>query len=168
LPEKFLVAASTVLVATLGWLSFQQVPTWKSDETIFAHAFEVDSRALVSLENLAHTHWYRGRPDESLVAFKKLAAERPSDGQYALFSAWHHTRQRDFAAAQESLSVARRMNVARYYVHMVQAEILLAQENRSGAIRELKKAKADAARRLQRDSRARVYTMSINKALKQL
>ena len=168
LPEKFLATASAVLVATLGWLSFQQVPTWKSDETIFAHAFEVDSRALVSLENLAHTHWYRGRPNESLVAFKKLAAERPSDGQYALFSAWHHTRQRDFAAAQESLGVARRMNVARYYVHMVQAEIFLAQENRSGAIRELKKAKADAARRFQRDSRARVYTMSINKALKQL
>lgn len=168
LPERIVPVASIVLVAMLGCLSFVQVPVWQSDETVFAHAVEVNPNAIVSLENLAHTHWYRGNENASLEAFEKLEALRPTDGQYALFRAWHAVRRHDIDVAQELLGTARRKSVAPYYVHMVQAEIYISRDNRAAATRELERAKTDATHRFQRDSRARVYLTSIEAALARL
>ncbi|MFT5443319.1 MAG: tetratricopeptide (TPR) repeat protein [Myxococcota bacterium] len=166
LPKTLSVGLSLVLAVGLAGLSVAQIPVWKTDESLFGHAAEVNPEALSSLENLAHTHWMRGREQEAIAAFKTLGERNPKDGQHALFSAWHAVRQRDYEPVDELLGEARRLGVAAYYIHMVKGEMYREQGQRSGAVREFRRAKEDAERRFQRDSRARIYLRPINRNLR--
>lgn len=168
LPKAFSTGVALVLAIGLAGLSVAQIPVWKTDESLFGHAAETNPEALASLNNLAHTHWMRGRELDAISAFKTLGERNPKDGQHALFSAWHAVRQRDYTPVDELLGEARRMGVAAYYIHMVKGEMYRERGQRSGAMREFERAKEDAKRRFQRDSRARIYLRPINRNLRKL
>jgi hypothetical protein len=156
------------IIALLAGLSFRQVPVWKSDESIFAHAVAVDQRAVESISNLAHTRWYRGEEATALEAFELLAVQMPMDGQYPLFQAWYAVHAEDYPAAEEFLEVAEQRGVARYFVHIVKAEMYSQRRLMRSAIREYERAGVEAQKRFQRDATARAYSRTIDKALRKL
>lgn len=156
------------IIALLAGLSFRQVPVWKSDETIFAHAVAVDPTAVESISNLALTRWYRGDEAAALEAFALLAEQLPMDGQPALFQAWYAVHAEDYETAEGLLEIAEKLGVARYFVHIVKAEIFSQQRLTRGAIREYERAGVEAQKLFQRDATARAYLYRIDKALRRL
>lgn len=156
------------IIALLAWLSFHQVPVWKSDETLFAHAVAVDPTAVESIGNLAYTRWYRGEEQAALEAFALLAKQRPTDGQYSLFRAWYAVHAEDYPAAEELLEIADKRGVAPYFIYIVKAEMHSQQGLRRRAIREYERAAVDAKKRFHRDARARAYLPRIDQALRKL
>jgi hypothetical protein len=156
------------IIALLAWLSFHQVPVWKSDESIFAHAVAMDPTAVESIENLGHTRWYRGEEDAALEAFALLADQRPEDGQYPLFQAWYATHAEDYDAAKELLRTAESRGAAPYFVHIIRGEMYSQRGQKTGAIREFERARVEAKKRFQRDAHARAYSTRIAKQLRRL
>jgi tetratricopeptide (TPR) repeat protein len=156
------------LIAWLAWLSIHQVPVWKSDETVFAHAVEMDGRAVDSIKNLGLTRWYRGEEETALEAFKLLEEQLPSDGKYPLYQAWYAVHTKNYGEVDELLRTAERRGVAPYMVHMVKAERYSQQGRTRKAIREYERAGNEAKKRFQRDGTARAYLLTISEALRKL
>ncbi len=164
-----ITAIALPLIALLACLSYLQVPVWKSNETLFAHAADVDPRAIVSLENLGHTHWHYDQREAAIEAFERLEQQDPDDGNHALFRAWHAVRERDNETAEKYLEIAREAKgVAPYFIHIVKAEIYTQKGKKRSAIREYERARISARKRFQRDARARAYLEKINRRLGQL
>ena len=168
LPLRGAQVAAVLIVTVLGALSHRQVPVWTSDETLFAHAVEMDPRSLVSLENLAHTRWWRGAEEEALEAFELIAQQRPEDGQLPLFRAWHAVHQGDDATAEKQLEIARSRNATPYVAYMIRAELHLKNGRNKSAVRDYERARADAQKHVQRDARARGRLIEIERALRGL
>ena len=166
--KRVTLGLSVPILCLLGWLSFQQVPIWKSDETIFSHAVKMDSRSISSLENLAHASWSKGDEAEALAYFQQIAQQKPNDGQHTLFRAWFAVRQKNYDEAEELLGIAKRMSLAPYYVSLVKAEIHMGRRQKRGAIREYERALVIARKRFQLDARARVYVREIEKRLRHM
>ena len=156
------------IIVLLTWLTYRQVPVWESDETLFAHAVAVDSTALESIGNLAHTRWYRGKEEAALEAFALLAEQRPEDAQYLLFQAWHAVHAENYDTARELLDVAEGRGAARYFIHIIRGEMYRQQELNRGAIREFERARVEAKKHYQRDAHARAYIGIIEQHLREL
>lgn len=167
IPLKAQLPTVIPVAALLAYLSFQQVPVWKSDESIFAHAVATDPRALVSLSSLGHVRWDRGKEELALDAFERLGEQRPGAWEHALFQAWHAVRAGELDRAEKHLATAREKKVVPYYGHMVQAAIHLKRGEKKKAEREYELARADAEKRFHRDSRARVYLRRIKLKLQE-
>jgi tetratricopeptide (TPR) repeat protein len=142
------------LLFVMGGLSFQQVNVWRNNETLFSHAVDVDSRALTSLQNLAHLRWWRGSEDLALENFKQLSESRPDDGEFELFSGWYAIHQKNFSEAEAQLRVAEGMNTKPYFVHMAFGDLYAAQGRVRLARERYERSRQDAEMRLQRDARA--------------
>ncbi len=127
-----------------------------------------DARAIVSLENLAYTRWWRGAEEEALEAFERIEQQRPADGQYPLFRAWHAVHLGDYATAQRQLAVARARKATPYVAHMISGEMYANQAKRRLAIRAYERAQLDASKRILRDVRARGSLVLIERALRKL
>jgi hypothetical protein len=168
LPARAAGAAAVLLAGVLGVLSYRQVPVWATNETLFAHAVATDARAIVSLENLAYTRWWRGAEEEALEAFERIEQQRPADGQYPLFRAWHAVHLGDYATAQRQLAVARARKATPYVAHMISGEMYANQAKRRLAIRAYERAQLDASKRILRDVRARGSLVLIERALRKL
>ncbi len=168
LPRTPAIAAAGLLIVLLGMLSYRQVPVWKNDESLFAHAIAVDPDAVQSIENLAYLHWLLGREEAALETFSLYAQKVPNNGQYELFQAWHAVHTNDLEHAEELLGRASRKSIQGYLVHIVRAEIETARGRRRRTIREYEHARKDAQRRFQRDSRARTYLRVVNQRLREL
>ncbi len=168
IPARVLLGASALWIVALAVLSTRQVPVWQNDETLFAHAAAVDERAAQSIENLAYTQWMLKKEAEAVETFARYAAQKPKDGQHELFQAWHAVHQGDLDKADTLLDHASRKAVAGYLVHIVRAEIATARGKRRTAIRAYERAREDAQRRFQRDSRARVYLRVVKQRLRKL
>ena len=168
LPRKAATAGCAVVIALLAFLSDRQVPVWKDDESLFAHAVAVDHNAMQSIENLAYTQWLRNKEEAALETFALYAEKNPNDGRYELFQAWHQVHRGELDQAERRIGRASRKSVAPYLIHIVRAEIATARGNRRRTIREYERARDDAQRRFQRDSRARIYLRAVNQQLRAL
>ena len=168
LSARALAGLAAAWIFGLALLSARQLPVWKYDETLFAHAAAVDERAVQSIENLAYTQWLRGKHDEAIESFARYNAQNPKDGQYELFRAWRDVRRGEVSSADQLLGLASRKDVAPYLVHIVRAEIAQARGKKRATIRAYERAREDAQRRFQRDARARIYLRVANQKLRQL
>ncbi|MDP6980313.1 MAG: hypothetical protein QF570_17215 [Myxococcota bacterium] len=168
IPTRARLGVSTIWIVALAVLSVRQLPVWENDEKLFAHAAAVDERAVQSIENLAHTQWMLGKEVEAIETFARYAAQKPNDGRYELFQAWHAVRQGDLETADALLDRASSKAVVGYLVHIVRAEIATARGQKRVAVRAYERALIDAERRFQRHARARVYLRVIKKRLRRL
>ncbi|MCP5060000.1 MAG: tetratricopeptide repeat protein [bacterium] len=124
LPTRAAVGLTVVLVVTLGALSFRQVPTWKSSESLFSHAIEVNPRATQSLGNLGMLLWDARRRDEANAVFERLAEVDPEDFQHDLVRGWQALDRGDLNLAERWLeSAAGKSGTMKHLVYLKLGEL---------------------------------------------
>jgi hypothetical protein len=71
-------ALALVTIFAQAVLCFFQVRTWRSSETVFAHALAVEPRNYLAQYNLGTVLWETGRRDQAMVHFKEAVRLRES------------------------------------------------------------------------------------------
>ncbi|MFO0946489.1 MAG: tetratricopeptide repeat protein [Planctomycetota bacterium] len=72
------IALSTTILFGLGFLSFQQVGHWRSDETIFAHALKVNPASVQALSGLGGIAYRQGRLADALELYSRVPRLNPT------------------------------------------------------------------------------------------
>jgi hypothetical protein len=141
LPRAAVVALVVALVATLSVLSFRQVGTWRDEPTLFAHATTVNPHAIHSLGNLGTVLWERGREEEALEAFARLARLRPLDFRRDYYRGVRAMREGDLRTAELWLTAAsKKRGLDLYRAHMRLGELYMESARYSEARASLERA----------------------------
>jgi Tfp pilus assembly protein PilF len=96
-PLAFLAGAA--LVAAGVWCS-RQVATWRSSETLFAHALALEPRNWVAHTNLGLTFAERGALDRAAAEYRAALAARPEYGRASYNLGWVELQHGNLDAAR--------------------------------------------------------------------
>lgn len=70
IPKSTLAVTSTVLLITLGILTFRQLAHWRDGETLWKYTLSVTNRNYVAHDNLALVYDGEGKPDDAIREFR--------------------------------------------------------------------------------------------------
>ena len=79
LPTGATIGLAVPTIFALFLASHAQVEVWRSQESVFRRAIDVDPRALVSWERLAYTYLETNRRTEAIEAFRRISEVDPNE-----------------------------------------------------------------------------------------
>jgi Flp pilus assembly protein TadD len=136
LPVRLQAAAVALVVAALSLATARQVPVWRDDAKLFAHAIAVNPQASAALGNLGLSLWDRGRREEALRVVERLHAVAPRDFRFAYTQGLEAQRLGRLAEAQRWFEeAAGGEGEPRYVAYMKLGDVYLQRERREDARR---------------------------------
>lgn len=72
-----ILAACALALAALAARTVRQLPHWRDDDAVFAHAIAVNPRSSISQNNLGLKLWAQGRKTEAMARYRKAIAANP-------------------------------------------------------------------------------------------
>lgn len=141
LPAWARLAAAALAVGALALATARQVPVWRDDQTLFAHAIRVNPKASAALGNLGLSLWDRGRTEDALRVLEDLHDLAPRDFRYPYVRGLLAAREGRLDEAERWLEqAAAGEGEPAYVAHMKLGDLYLRRERRDAARRAYERA----------------------------
>ena len=168
LPRPVVVGLAAAAIAALALLSYRQIDVWRSEEALFAHAAELDPRALASLDRLAYARLKDGRQAEAIDAFRRIAEIDAQEERHLVYGALLALENGDPEAADALANQVHGTAALDHLTLVALGDYWLRRGERTRAIELYERARDDARQIAHRDPTAQQVLDIVDRRLREL